>query len=282
MSRKNFFKRALTGVCLFMILLTPFKEVHAQTPAANGRLQSLPQSSGANFDQLAAGWTKAVEPQPRPSEEQTATLQTPADPEKVIYLTFDDGPDPKWTPQILELMKRYHAVGTFFELGRSAASFPEVVKALAEGGQTIGNHSYNHTDLTTLDYNGFYKEIADTNWAIRNALAGTDGLSSQVTPCIRPPYGAANQQVYSYIGQVGSVAAFWSIDTEDWKGYPPQTILKNLKERLNATTKVVLMHDGGENRENTILGLGLILHDLTLAGYRFEPLCTQSGQIIWH
>jgi len=274
------FRPILSGLLLLLLAATFTQPAYAQARSGFTPQASIPpQSAGSDFDKLAAAWTEPVEPQPSPAPEETTNGQVSADLDKIIYLTFDDGPDPKWTPQILELMQRYHAVGTFFELGRSAATFPEVVRALAEGDQTLANHSYSHTDFTTLDYGSFYNEVSNTNWAIRNALASSAGLSSQVTPCLRPPYGAVNSTVYSYMAQIGFVPAFWTIDTLDWKGIPGDSILNNVKAGLKYPNKVVLMHDGGENRENTVEGLGLVLHELTLAGYHFEPFCTESGEI---
>jgi len=271
------FKQILCLALLLILVASPVHTVYGQASANLFHDESMPpQTSSSDFDQLAAAWTKPVEPESTPV---STDEQPEADPDKVIYLTFDDGPDPKWTPQILELLQRYKAVATFFELGRSAATFPELVKALAEGGQTLANHSYSHADFTKLDYGSFYKEVSNTNWAIRNALADTEGLSSQVTPCVRPPYGAVDSNVYSYIAQIGFVPAFWTIDTWDWSGIPGDSILENVKAGLSYANKVVLMHDGGQNRENTVEGLGLVLHDLTLAGYRFEPFCTANGEI---
>jgi len=271
------FKQILCLALLLILVASPVHTVYGQASANLFHDESMPpQTSSSDFDQLAAAWTKPVEPESTPV---STDEQAEADPDKVIYLTFDDGPDPKWTPQILELLQRYKAVATFFELGRSAATFPELVKALAEGGQTLANHSYSHADFTKLDYGSFYKEVSNTNWAIRNALADTEGLSSQVTPCVRPPYGAVDSNVYSYIAQIGFVPAFWTIDTWDWSGIPGDSILENVKAGLSYANKVVLMHDGGQNRENTVEGLGLVLHDLTLAGYRFEPFCTANGEI---
>ena len=271
------FRQILCLALLLILVASPVHTVYGQASANLFHDESMPpQTSSSDFDQLVAAWTKPVEPESTPV---STDEQAEADPDKVIYLTFDDGPDPKWTPQILELLQRYKAVATFFELGRSAATFPELVKALAEGGQTLANHSYSHADFTKLDYGSFYKEVSNTNWAIRNALADTEGLSSQVTPCVRPPYGAVDSNVYSYIAQIGFVPAFWTIDTWDWSGIPGDSILENVKAGLSYANKVVLMHDGGQNRENTVEGLGLVLHDLTLAGYRFEPFCTANGEI---
>lgn len=278
MSTKHF-KQILSSILLLVLLATTGHTVYGQASSLPHRKSMPPQTSGNDFDQLAAAWTKPVEPEPTPVSSETSEGQPEADPDKVIYLTFDDGPDPKWTLQILELLQRYRAVATFFELGRSATSFPELVRALAEGGQTLGNHSYTHTDFTKLDYGSFYKEVSNTNWAIRNALVGNESLASQVTPCVRPPYGAVDSNVYSYIAQVGFVPAFWTIDTLDWSGIPGDSILNNVKTGLSYANKIVLMHDGGQNRENTVEGLGLVLHDLTLEGYRFEPFCTASGEI---
>ncbi len=276
--KNHHLKPVLIGLLILLFLASYGQTVYGQSAGGLSSQGSMPpQSSGNDFNQLAADWTRPIEPDPISTTEESSNGEGSADPDKVIYLTFDDGPDPKWTPQILELMQRYHAVGTFFELGRSAASFPDLVRALAEGGQTLANHSYSHLDFTKLDYGSFYTEVANTNWAILNALANTDGLSSQVSACLRPPYGAVDTQVYSYINQIGFVPAFWTIDTLDWKGIPGDSILNNVKAGLGYANKVVLMHDGGENRENTVEGLGLVLHDLTLAGYRFEPFCTGSN-----
>lgn len=273
------FTQIIGLILLLLLTATTGQTVYAHPITGLVSDESLPpQVSGPDFDQLVEAWTKPIEPQPD-SKIESSDDQEGLDPDKVIYLTFDDGPDPKWTPQILELMQRYNAVGTFFELGRSAASFPDLVRALAEGGQTLGNHSYSHADFTKLDYGGFYTEVSNTNWALRNALVGTEGLSSQITPCVRPPYGAVDSNVYSYIAQIGFVPAFWTIDTLDWSGIPGDSILNNVKAGLTYPNKIVLMHDGGQNRENTVEGLGLVLHDLTLAGYRFEPFCTESGGI---
>ncbi|HSN95409.1 MAG TPA: polysaccharide deacetylase family protein [Anaerolineaceae bacterium] len=279
MKIKNF-RQILGGLLLLLLAATSNLPVNAQARLGYTPQASIPpQNASSDFDKLVLAWTEPIEPQASPTPSDNSNSQEPADPDKIIYLTFDDGPDPNWTPQILELMQRYHAVGTFFELGRSAATFPEVVRSLAEGGQTLANHSYTHTDFTTLDYGGFYNEVANTNWAIRNALASSAGLSSQVTPCLRPPYGAVNSTVYSYMAQVGYVPAFWTIDTLDWKGIPGDSILNNVKAGLANPNKVVLMHDGGLNRENTVEGLGLVLHELTLEGYSFEAFCTESGEI---
>ena len=276
------FKPTICGLLLILLAVTSVRPAYAQARLGlNSQVSTPPQSTSSDFDQLVATWTKPVEPQPSPTPAENADGQDAADPDKIVYLTFDDGPDPNWTPQILELMQRYHAVGTFFELGRSAASFPEVVRALAEGGQTLANHSYSHADFTKLDYGSFYNEVANTNWAIRNALASSAGLSSQVTSCLRPPYGAVNSTVYSYMAQIGYVPAFWTIDTLDWMGISGDSILNNVKAGLQYPNKVVLMHDGGQNRENTIEGLGLVLHDLTLTGYKFEPFCTENGEITY-
>jgi len=148
---------------------------------------------------------------------------------------------------------------------------------VAEGGNTIGLHGYNHLDLTKLGYSDFYLEVVDTRAAIADALAANPQVEGALTPCLRPPYGAVNQDVYAYAAQMNYALSFWHIDTRDWSGISPDEILATVSANI-APYKVILMHDGGEKRENTLQGLELVLHELTLRGYSFAPYCTASGQ----
>lgn len=223
------------------------------------------------FIQLVANWTQ---PHSAPGEPSTPPQPNP---DLVVYLTFDDGPDPKWTPKILALLQQYHATATFYEIGRNVRSYPETTLQVAEAGNTIGLHGYNHLDLTKLGYADFYLEVADTRAAIADALASDSQVKSALTPCLRPPYGAVNQDVYAYAAQMNYALSFWHIDTRDWSGLNPEEILAIVSANI-APYKVVLMHDGGEHRENTVQALGLVLHELTLRGYTFGQYCTVSGQ----
>ena len=263
---------------LIFVLLFALPGITAQPALAASAPQAVPpvsqpQDPGRTqqFIQLANGW---MEGSTSTTDEQQ--LAQP-DPDLVVYLTFDDGPDPKWTPQVLELLQQYHAIATFFEIGRNIRSYPEISLQVAEGGNTIGLHGYNHIDLTKLGYSDFYLEVVDTRAAIADALASNPQVEGALTPCLRPPYGAVNQDVYAYAAQMNYALSFWHIDTRDWSGVSPEEILNTVSANI-APYKVILMHDGGEKRENTLQGLELVLHELTLRGYTFGQYCTVYGQ----
>ncbi len=201
--------------------------------------------------------------------------------EKVIYLTFDDGPDPQWTPQILNLLKKYQAEATFFVLGRNAVSFPDILVQAAAAGHSIANHSYNHFKLTQFGDSDFNLEVLDTDAAIRAALEGIPGADQQICRSLRPPYGEKGDLLRRRADSLGYQLAYWSLDTEDWTSPAPHMVLKTVLDNLQSQT-VVLMHDGGGNRQASVQALELILRTLSEQGYVFNTLCDSSGQaVIW-
>ena len=266
-------KKRIIIVLVFALLGVIAQPVLAANSSQAAPPASQPQDPGRTqqFIQLVNSWMQGST-----STDEEQEFAQP-DPELVVYLTFDDGPDPKWTPQVLDLLQQYHATATFYEIGRNARSYPETTLQVAEGGNTIGLHGYNHLELTKLGYSDFYLEVVDTRAAIADALAANPQVEGALTPCLRPPYGAVNQDVYAYAAQMNYALSFWHIDTRDWSGISPDEILDTVSANI-APYKVILMHDGGEKRENTLQGLELVLHELTLRGYSFAPYCTASGQ----
>ena len=248
---------------------------------------------------LAVLFSGSVYADPAPQSGQTETLSafvenwtesdvqtevdaaplTTADPEKKVYLTFDDGPDPVWSPQVLAVLRKYQAHATFFMIGRNAATFQDTVVQIASDRNTLASHSYNHYDLTTLDFLGFSLEVGDTEQSIRNALEDHPELLSQVTKCLRPPYGKSNESVYAYAMRMGYSISMWNLDTRDWAGTKPEDILAAFISKLQPD-RVILFHDGGEDRQNTVEALDLVLHELIMQGYEILPYCTEAGQAI--
>jgi len=268
--------------CLFSILnLAALAGLALTAPApvlAAAQAQALPPASQSadpgrtqSFIQLVNNWTAPDQPA------DSAQDLPHANPDLVVYLTFDDGPDPDWTPQILALLQEYHATAVFYEIGRNARTYPQISLEVAEAGQMIGLHGYNHIELSKLGYNDFYLEVIDTRAAIQDALSSRPDLEGQLTPCLRPPYGAVNDAVYSYAYNMNYAISMWHLDTRDWTGISGEEILATVEKEL-VPYRVVLMHDGGEDRSETVRGLELVLHELTLRGYHFEPYCTATGQ----
>lgn len=250
----------------FSVAIPPLEIVYAQV---KGESAAKAESSKINLPGLMTlpviGPSQAVLP--------------PKDPENVVYLTFDDGPDPKWTLQIVDVLERYQAGATFYMIGYNVVSHPEVVREVASRLQTISVHGFNHVDLSTAGYTLFYNEVHDTESAIMEALQGDQELIRQFGRCVRPPYGKKSALLYTNAEAMGYDVSMWNIDTKDWSGVSPEEILVHFKSALEPQ-KVILMHDGGLDRANTVKALELILHELLMQGFTVLPYCTHDGQAI--
>lgn len=257
---------------LVFILLSLLVSSSAGISTAHAQQANPPQAGiTQQLDQLVRQWVASDAPQPTP-----AVALPERDPNKVVYLTFDDGPDPRWTPQVLDLLQAYNAHSTFFVLGRNVISYPQVVMEMALSGQTFGNHSFNHAHIAVFGYSDFRAEIDDTTQALYQALQDNPELDQLITPCLRPPYGEVSPSFYDNAASLGLSIAFWTLDTEDWKNPDPQEVIQSVIEKVKPYS-IILMHDGGEKRETTLKSLALILHELSQQGYSFAPMCTAAG-----
>ncbi|WP_193323616.1 polysaccharide deacetylase family protein [Bacillus paralicheniformis] len=151
---------------------------------------------------------------------------------KRVALTFDDGPHPKNTLKIIDLLDKYDAKATFFMLGNRVNFYPEIAKKVADAGHELGNHTWNHKDLSTLSKEEGIQEVEQTNEIIKS----TTGRESTA---FRPPYGAVNEKVQN---SISTPSVFWTIDTLDWQSHNPNEILKIVKENIKDGS-IILMHD---------------------------------------
>lgn len=182
----------------------------------------------------------------------------------VIYFTFDDGPHPTYTPQILDLLARYGASATFWNIGQQIGPNAPLVQRMVAEGHVVGNHTWSHPDLTKVDRTQFFAEIDSTNEAI---LLATERQPT----CLRPPYGARNATVDAEAAEAGLDIVLWDIDPQDWRRPGVEVIVDNV---LSFATpgSIVLMHDGGGVRDQTVAALEQVLAGLSEQGYRFEAL----------
>lgn len=166
--------------------------------------------------------------------------------DKKVALTFDDGPNNTSSLQILDTLKKYNIKATFFMLGSMVDTYPDVVKKIHEAGHDIGNHTYDHKDLTKLDEASIKQEIDSTNQKIEK-------LTGEKPTLLRPPYGAYNERVTKV--EPNMSIALWNIDTLDWKTHNPTAILGEVKKELQPHS-IVLMHDihqdSADSLENVI------------------------------
>lgn len=177
----------------------------------------------------------------------------------IAYLTFDDGPDPTWTPQVLALLARFGAQATFFVVGEEAARFPRQLAAVEAAGHAVGNHTYTHPWLTKLKPAQVAAELARTDAVIGGSR------------CVRPPGGFVDAAVGRVIARGHKVTQLWDIDTRDWArpGVPAIVAATTAQLRPGVT---ILMHDGGGDRAQSVRALATVLPALAAKGYVFRSL----------
>jgi peptidoglycan-N-acetylglucosamine deacetylase len=182
-------------------------------------------------------------------------------PGKVVALTFDDGPNPTWTPKVLAILSRYRAKATFFEVGYFARSYPKIVLEVSAAGHQLGDHSYYHWNWNRVSSAQISQEIRWTRDMIVRAGAPKPTW-------LRPPGGVVNQKVYDMARKLGFSMVLWTADTEDWRKPAPKVIAARALAGA-APGAVILMHDGGGDRSRTVAALPAILAGLKKKGYSF-------------
>jgi peptidoglycan/xylan/chitin deacetylase (PgdA/CDA1 family) len=189
----------------------------------------------------------------RPAPNPTAALATGN--KKVLFLSFDDGPDPYWTPKVLQVLAKHGAHATFFELGAMQAAHPGLREQVLAAGNTIGSHSISHPQLTAIAPAKRHHEIFD----------------GPKSTCFRPPYGASNPKVRADIKAAGMVQVLWDVDPRDWARPGTQVIVHNVLTHAH-NHNIILMHDGGGNRAQTVAALDKVLPLLKAQGYSFPAM----------
>lgn len=160
-----------------------------------------------------------------------------------VALTFDDGPNHKTTNSLVHTLKQYKATGTFFFTGEKATEDPGTVRTMRKQGMQVGNHSFSHKDLTTLNSKEVYQEFLGTN----QILIKTDGRPPRF---FRPPYDNINANVVVQARKLGLFPALWTVDSKDYSGASVDEIVKNATNVKNGD--VVLLHDGVENTSKAL------------------------------
>jgi peptidoglycan/xylan/chitin deacetylase (PgdA/CDA1 family) len=182
----------------------------------------------------------------------------------VIALTFDDGPSPQYTPKILQLLTRYHAHATFFVLGTEVTHFPNLARDIIKQGSVIANHGYDHVNFVHLGVVGTARDAEKLT-----ALLNKEHIAQ--VPFYRPPYGLSNRKLVAYMSKRGYTVTLWSIDTRDW-AMPGASFITRRVLNEAAPGAIVLMHDSGGNRTQTIEALAAILPVLEAEGYQLVTL----------
>jgi peptidoglycan/xylan/chitin deacetylase (PgdA/CDA1 family) len=183
-----------------------------------------------------------------------------------VALTFDSGPNPAVTPALLDVLKEEGAKATFFVKGGAVAAYPELARRISTEGHVVGNHTWSHADLTTLDEPTMRQELATTEDALVAAGVGSSGL-------VRPPNGHLNEQVTDVLTDMHLTPVLWSVWSYDWANITADEIVDNVLTGLHPYwTNNVMMHDGSTPSSTTLEVVPRIIDGARALGYCFSTL----------
>ncbi|MEG4058776.1 MULTISPECIES: polysaccharide deacetylase family protein [unclassified Microcoleus] len=279
--RKNLIVALMAATGSFLLGVTwpinfranqPLQPIQAQVLAVSQSQEQQPMSTlnkfsqaianRVQFSQNALAQVQAIRFQSAvPSQFQGTTIRHAKldSQHKAIALTFDDGPWPKTTTQILDILKENNIKATFFWVGKYLKNSPEIGQQVAAAGHAIGNHTWNHE---YLQYNedGAAREIDRTSSLIEE-------LTGIQTSMFRPPGGILNNGLATYAQKKNYAVVMWSADSFDWRTLT-ESLIDNVMRQANSGG-IVLMHDGGGNRARTVKALPDIIARLRNEGYSF-------------
>ncbi|MFH9065458.1 glycosyltransferase [Streptomyces coeruleorubidus] len=199
---------------------------------------------------------------------RTETLRLP---DRRLVLTFDDGPDPVWTPKVLDVLRKHDAHAVFFVTGTMASRYPDLVRRMVAEGHEVGLHTFNHPDLS-------YQSKKRIDWELSQNQLAISGAAGIRTSLFRPPYSSfagamdnVSWPVTEYIGDRGYITVVNNTDSEDWRKPGVEEIIRKATPK-GGKGAIVLMHDSGGDRHQTVEALDRMLPDLREQGYEFANL----------
>lgn len=187
----------------------------------------------------------------------------PDNDQKLVALTFDDGPS-SYTQKYLDILAQHGAKATFFNMGQNVKSYPDLARKIVESGNQLASHTENHLELTTLDAASLQDEMNSTFTSLKD-IAGVE------TTVFRPPYGAFKERSWLDSAGAASVSVLWNQDSLDWRVPGVDTIVSNSLKGIKPGS-IILMHDGGGNRDQDVEALPKIIESLQSDGYTFVTI----------
>ncbi|RST74209.1 glycosyltransferase [Siminovitchia acidinfaciens] len=197
--------------------------------------------------------------------------------EKEIVLTFDDGPDPKYTKSILEILKQYQVKASFFIIGNKAIHNQDIVKQIYRDGHEIGIHTFSHPKTIQMSDKQLKLELNSSQRIIQ-------GITGHTTSLYRSPYGdeeakymPSHFQRLQNVTQMGYVTVNYDIDSKDWKLRDSKAIVENVLNQVS-NSDIILLHDSGGDRQATVEALPEIIKQLQNKGYKFVSVSDLMNQ----
>ena len=187
-----------------------------------------------------------------------------------VALTFDDGPHPRYTPQILDILKEYGVRATFFSVGSNAENYPQLIRRICEEGHELGNHTHNHFHVAKLSREQLCADIESCQEVLGR-------LGQREITLLRPPEGVCTEDLKNYCEQKGMTIVLWSIDTRDWAHTPVEEICENVRKNAKDGA-IILMHDFIGKKSPTPAALRRILPMLQELDYEFVTVSELLGE----
>jgi peptidoglycan/xylan/chitin deacetylase (PgdA/CDA1 family) len=184
----------------------------------------------------------------------------------LVALTFDDGPAPGLTRELVRILTDHHVPATFFMIGSKVTTSPGLARMVAHAGFTIGNHTWSHPELTRLSDRAIRREVLRTARELRH-----DGVPASTL--MRPPYGAIDARVRADIRDLGLVPVLWNVDSNDWRGGSARQIADSILGQLvRHRDNIVLQHDGVRNSPASVAAVPRVIREARRRGYCFGRL----------
>lgn len=193
--------------------------------------------------------------------------------EKILYLTFDDGPTPEITQWTLNMLKKYNAKATFFCIGNNVVKHPDIFNAILNQGHSIGNHTQDHLKGWENSTEKFLENVVKAHAVINKELKN----SSQKISLFRPPFGQLKKSQGKAIIQLGYKIIMWSVVAFDWEQkISKKQCLKNVISKTSAKNNIIVFHDSVKASRNMMYALPKVLEHFSKKGYVFKAILTSN------
>jgi peptidoglycan/xylan/chitin deacetylase (PgdA/CDA1 family) len=182
-----------------------------------------------------------------------------------VALTFDDVPDPRYTPQVLDVLKKKNVTATFFAVGTRSLKHPDLLRRIQREGHDVGNHSYSHPDFSKLPLDEVKRQITRAETIISNIIGYKPKL-------VRPPYGEIIPEQLEWAKQQGYTVVNWDVDSQDWRQLSANKVFRNVTTTVRPGS-IILMHAGGgegQSLAGTVNALPRIID--WLREHKYEPV----------
>ena len=183
-----------------------------------------------------------------------------------VALTFDDGPGEESTMAILDILRHFDVPATFFCLGLAVSANKSILETIADAGHTLGNHTWSHPYLPDLTDVEIADQVDSTGMIVEQILGYRPTF-------FRPPYGIQNSRVSKLIRSIGIDSVLWDVDSRDWAAPGVSSIVKNVLDQVHSGS-IILMHDGGTNKHQTVGALPAVIEGLVARGLEIVSIAT--------